>query len=221
MLKKWLNRLTLGLVATAASTVLLSTQSYAANVSCGTFATYCVVPTGGDPVLRKAWETKVFAGLQWNFGDKETNLIFGVRRTQTGIDSVVRGAKFDLAVPLRSEFVGIKPVVRIMGVAGNRDVQGELGLGFKAIDWKLIVAGGIQAPYFNAGVNYVFDEGFKPYAGLNTLKRAVAPRSEGGTLTCPTNHPYVLTPIASVTGFNGVNDIAIVNGQTCFWQQQQ
>ena len=214
MLKKSLERITLGLVAAAASTVLLSSQSHA--IVCDATASRCLAPTGGGGGLRDAWETKVFAGLQWNFGDKETNLIFGVRRTQTDVNSVVRGAKFDIAVPLNSEFAKIKPIVRIMGVAGNRDVQAEFGLGFKTLDWKPIIAGGVQVPYFNIGTNYIFDNGFKHYAGINSLKCAVAPRNEGGALSCDAFHS--LQPSSTVVsgGITSVDPAAVINGQTCF-----
>ncbi len=172
----------------------------------------CIAPSGGGLTLSKAYHTSFIAGLQWNFGDSQPELVLGVRRTQTSTSSQVRGAKIDLAIPLKADFGQIKPVVRVMGLAGNRDVQGEFGFGMRMLDWKPVVAAGAQIPYANGGINYVFGDGVKPYVGLNTVKRAVAPRQSGGALSCG-GPPYALYEVSSL--LFSVYPSAVVDGYTC------
>ena len=208
------------LLAAMALAAFIPVQSAQAGNVCGdpNDNGNCRLQIGGDLTVSKAYETRVLAGLQWNFGDSQPELVLGVRRTQTSTSSHVRGGKIDLAIPLKADFGQIKPVVRVMGVAGNRDVQGEFGFGMRVLDWKPVVAAGAQIPYANGGINYVFADGAKPYVGFNTLKRAVAPRQSGGARFCPDG--FTLTPTADVPTitrgqFISVSEFATFDKQTC------
>jgi hypothetical protein len=198
------------LAALAALLFFPAHGAHASPVVCGDGNDACVLPSGGA-TISDAYETSFFTGLQWNFGDRQPELVLGVRRAQTTTERHVRGAKIDLAIPLLADLGQIKPVVRVMGLAGSRDVQGEFGFGLRLLDWKPVAGAGLQIPYANGGLNYVLDDGIKPYAGFNTLKRAVAPRESGGVLSCPTG--YVLAS-ESLFVF-GVAASAVVDGQTC------
>lgn len=171
----------------------------------------CSAPIAGPGSVRSVWATKFFAGLQWNFGDSRPELVLGVRRSETNTSNHVAGGKADLAVPLTTQFAEIKPVLRIMGLYGNRDVQAEFGFGMRAFDWKPLAGAGVQAPHANGGLNYVFADGFKAYAGANTLARAPAALRLRGPLSCPGG--LSLTPVAGL-GLN-VDPSAIVDGYTC------
>ncbi len=114
------------------------------------------------------------AGFQWNFGTSTPELVLGVRRIETRQNDSTIGGKFDIAIPLNA--VTFKtPIVRLMAVGGNRDVQAEFGFGLKLMEWKAVAGLGVQAPYTNVGVNYIFNEGFNPYFGFNTLRKPTAP----------------------------------------------
>ena len=115
-------------------------------------------------------DTQFLAGLQWNFGDSTPEFVVGVRHTRTNTSDNVVGIKGDVAVPLDNKRWK-QPVVRVMGVAGNRDVQGELGLGVQVNTWKPVVGAGVQGPFVNGGANYIFGDGLKPYIGVNSLKK--------------------------------------------------
>lgn len=173
----------------------------------------CIAPIEGIGSVSNVWATKFYAGMQWNFGDSRPELVVGVRRSETHASSRVTGGKADLAVPLTTKVAEIKPVLRVMGLYGNRDVQAEFGLGVRAIDWQPLVGAGIQVPYANVGFNYVYRDGFKAYAGANTLTRAPAPRRVGGSLTC-SDSLYELRPVANVPYI--VEQSSIVNGYTCY-----
>ena len=84
------------------------------------------------------------------------------------------GGKLDIAIPLNAATYKM-PIVRLMAVGGNRDIQAEFGFGLKLMEWKAVVGAGVQAPYSNIGVNYIFNEGLNPYFGFNTLKKPTAP----------------------------------------------
>jgi len=79
-------------------------------------------------------------------------------------------------------------------LAGNRDVQAEGGLGIRFGnnfgDFKPLLAAGVQAPYVNGGLNFVYGTPMPElYAGVNTLAKTKAPRwvntgDGGGSLSC-------------------------------------
>ena len=130
-----------------------------------------------SPLYGAVNETRFLVGLHWNFGDVRPELVLGVRRTETTSDEQVFGGKLDVAIPLTTDIAALKPVVRLMGVVGNRDVQGEAGGGIRLLDWQPLIAADIQAPYSTAGANYFFTDGLKPYIGIDSLARPRAPKS--------------------------------------------
>ncbi len=194
-------------MATKMRKSLLLSTVFATFCGAPAFAKYlCGEPYNSDcvaPGQGVQTETRFVAGLQWNFGDSQPELVLAVRRTETMGSSEVLGGKLDVAIPLRFD-MNIKPVVRLLGVAGDRDVQGEYGFGFQAFDMKPLLAIGMQAPFTNIGVNYLFGDGYKPYVGLNSFQRAVAPKQN----VCPAGYTFMrATPNVEAT--------AIVNGYTC------
>ena len=115
------------------------------------------------------------AGLQWNFGTSTPELVLGTRRTETQSDNSVLGGKFDIVVPLNPATF-MKPIVRVMAVGGNRDIQGEFGFATRLIDWKPMLSLGVQGPYSNAGIDLGLDWKIDPFAGFNSLTRPKAAR---------------------------------------------
>lgn len=162
----------------------------------------CVAPAGGSASSNT--ETVGFLGLQWNFGSNAPELILGLRHTNTQADDRVYGGKVDLAFPLGKDL--FTPTVRVLGLAGNVDFQGELGMGIDTRSMSPLLAIGLQVPYANLGANYVFGDGFRPYVGFNSLER---PSSRAGTgLSCPPNYVLIDAP-ANATPQQ------IANGKTC------
>ena len=118
-------------------------------------------------------EARVGVGLQWNFGASQPELTLAARWTRTQTDSNVVGVKFDVALPVLN---GWRPTLRLMGLAGDRDIQGEFGFGYRFATSKVLLGLGAQAPYVNGGMNYEFGDSVAAYGGVNTFGRLVAPR---------------------------------------------
>jgi hypothetical protein len=144
-------------------------------------------PVVGPIYVRSTLQTVFSFGVQWDFGDNRPDFVAGIRRTQTNTTSNVIGSKVDLAFPLTFDD-GFQPRVRALALAGNRAAQAEAGVGVALNKSKLapLVSAGVQLPYLNGGANYVYGSGLKPYAGVNTIKRAPGPTRSGGELSCTT-----------------------------------
>jgi hypothetical protein len=112
-------------------------------------------------------ETRFLAGLQWNFGASAPEVVLGIRSTRTFRGNDAYGGKLDIAVPVSINWN--RPVVRVMGVAGVRQVQLEFGGGVRLFDWRPVLGAGLQGLYSNGGTNYLPSEGFAPYIGVNDL----------------------------------------------------
>jgi hypothetical protein len=112
-------------------------------------------------------ETRFLAGLQWNFGNGAPEVVLGIRSTRTFRGNDAYGGKLDIAVPVSLNWN--RPVVRVMAVAGVRQVQLEFGGGVRLIDWRPVLGAGLQGHYSNGGTNYLPSEGFAPYLGVNDL----------------------------------------------------
>ena len=157
------------------------------------------LPQGGPSSLKSRFQTIFSLGVQWDFGDKKPQAVLGVRRTQTTTQSAVYGGKVDVAFPLSTDTF-FNPTIRLLGVGGDRTIQGEAGIG-ATINARggvnPLLALGAQVPFVNGGVNYGVGKGLAPYLGVNTVKRAAAPESTASTLTCPSG---TLTSILSASG---------------------
>ena len=151
-------------------------------------------------------ETAVTVGVQWNFADFNPELVVGLRRTRTNPAGTVIGAKADVAVPV-SLLNFYKPTFRVMGIAGGEYVQGEAGVGFKAVDWRPVLAVGAQGPFVNAGLNWEVGGWVKPYAGVNSQYRTHRPGSGGAN--CAAGYALVSPVSLSLSG------APTVGGKTC------
>ncbi len=116
-------------------------------------------------------ETVFSIGIQFDFGDMQPEIVGAVRHTKTDDDNDVYGGKLDVAVPILGDD-NFMPTVRVLGLAGSRDVQGEAGLGFDFAAQQALVGAGVQVPYVNGGVNLQFDGEWHPYLGVNTYDGA-------------------------------------------------
>jgi len=113
-------------------------------------------------------ETTVSIGLRFEFGDVvKPSVVGAVRRTNTSTGNEVTGAQVDVAVPIDPDG-NFSPVVRLMGVFGNPNLQGLAGVGFDFDGNKGFVGLGGQAGHFEGGVHVEFDGSLKPYVGVST-----------------------------------------------------
>jgi len=184
--------------------LLSASGSFAVCLSCGP----APVETTSTS---SASEIQFLGGLQWNFGTNAPELVLGFRETRTSSSDEVVGGKLDLEFPLNAHFLDAF-TIRGMGLAGDRDVQGEFGLGLSGFDFKPLLAGGIQGPYVNGGVNYIFGTGFEPYLGANSLSRPHKPNTHT-SLNCAAGQ--TLEP-ASLFG-GTVSPSQVTDGKVCVY----
>lgn len=86
-------------------------------------------------------ETVFSIGIQLDFGDMQPEIVGAVRHTNTDEDNDVVGGKLDVAIPILGDD-NFMPTVRVLGLAGSRDIQGEAGLGFDFAAQQALVAAG-------------------------------------------------------------------------------
>ena len=118
-------------------------------------------------------QARLGVGLQWNFGTSQPEIVLAARWTRSHTDASAFGGKVDLTFPVMTEF---RPTLRLMGVAGARDIQGEYGFGYRFAASKVLIGLGAQAPFTNAGIDYTIGENFAAHGGVNTFGRLVGPR---------------------------------------------
>ena len=173
---------------------------------------YYATPQGGPSSLKSRVQTIFSLGVQWDFGDKKPQAVLGVRRSQTTTQSAVYGGKVDVAIPLSTDGL-FNPTIRLLAVGGDRTIQGEAGVGATRNARGAIsplLALGAQVPFVNGGVNYGIGQGFAPYLGLNTVKRAAAPERSPPTLKCQPGYTLTNTPLSPSSAASFYN-----NGFTC------
>ncbi|WP_273522311.1 hypothetical protein [Rhodosalinus sediminis] len=112
--------------------------------------------------------TKAFVGLNLSFGagGMTPEGVLGVATGETDTSNDFTGASAALHFGL-GDF-GLRSV-RITGLAGDPDTQGEIGLGYSFADRGIFGVGGINTQYFRAGADLGFDGSLSPYFGVQSL----------------------------------------------------
>jgi hypothetical protein len=124
------------------------------------------IPAPPSPYTSNS-ETTFSIGIQYDFGDKQVDLVAAARSTETDKENNVMGGKVDLAIPLTGD--NHMPTLRAMVLAGSPDVYGEAGLGYDFAKSQALIGAGAQGPYVNGGFNYYFGSILAPYFGPNSL----------------------------------------------------
>jgi hypothetical protein len=116
-------------------------------------------------------ETIFSLGIQFDFGDMAPEIVAAVRHTKTDTKNDVKGGKLDVTIPILGDdnFV---PTVRVMGLVGKPDFQGEAGLGFDFASQQPLLGVGVQAPYSNGGFDLQLDGELHPFIGVNSYDGA-------------------------------------------------
>lgn len=160
-------------------------------------------------------QTAAFVGLQWNFGSQTPELTGGIRYLTSTEDEFVYGAQIDAALPLMGESFG--PTIRLLGLAGNADVQAQAGAGYDFATALPLLTLGVQTSYFTAGANIELGGAINPYVGINSLAKPTL--GSGGELSCDGPN-FELTEVVEGTVYGGLIEVddpsVVVDGQTCF-----
>ena len=141
-------------------------------------------PPGTDPTITRTGrhENRVYAGINWNFGVRDgATVVLGYRAAKVSSGGHVDGFKAEIGYVLSGAPTGLAEA-RVKYLNGSRSAQGEVGAGFSFASQAPLVNLGVQGPYINGGVDYLFGKGSLASIGVNTLGKAKKPIE---TASCP------------------------------------
>ena len=101
--------------------------------------------------------------------------MLGYRDAHVKKNGNVDGWKVEATLVLSGAPIGFGEL-RAKYLAGERDVQGEIGLGFSGAHEAFLIAGGVQGPYINGNVDYLFNKGWLASIGVNSLGKMKKPK---------------------------------------------
>ena len=113
--------------------------------------TFTTVVIGQD----KVGDDEFFAGINWQFGaHSQAEIVIGYRDVNVHSDGDVDGAGIDFTFPIKD---GLKfGEMRLKGINGQDDWQGEFGLGWSFLHQGFLLTGGAQGNFVTLGTDYVF-----------------------------------------------------------------
>ncbi len=125
-------------------------------------------------------------GLRFEFGDNAAEVVGSVRHTYTDTNNTVTGFLGEVAVPVITEH-NHGPKIRAMGLVGSTCVQGTAGVGYDFANNQALIGAGVQGPYVEGGVNFLFNSELHPYVGVNSF--GCAPGATTTFLPAPDTEP--------------------------------
>jgi hypothetical protein len=129
-------------------------------------------------------EDECFIGVIWIFGRTLTpDVEVGCRIVDVESDGDVDGGAFTLSYRPGMGFDKIK----LKGVKGKENAQGELGIGYSFLSNSFLGTLGAQGNYILGGVDYLFGNGPEVYAGFNTIGKYDDPDKK---IRCPAGYTY-------------------------------
>ena len=127
-----------------------------------------IVPTYVDA---KKTEDRVYAGLVWTLKEKPSytpDLILGYRSLKVKSNDNVSGG--DLSIRMKLEGGVSFDSTRLVYVGGERDLLGNIGVGYSNTNSTLLGTLAAQGSYARLGTDYELNKNkFVPYLELNTL----------------------------------------------------
>jgi hypothetical protein len=123
--------------------------------------------------VNAAKDDSVYAGLVWELGQSATivpSVTVGARSLNVNSGSSVDGADLSLRIKLKDGFAFDSS--RLVYVGGDRDLMGNIGVGYSFVDKDILATVAIQGPYIRAGVDFqIQNKALKPYVEVNTLSK--------------------------------------------------
>lgn len=125
-------------------------------------------PTFSDA---KKTEDRAYAGLVWTLKEKPSytpDLILGYRSLKVKSNDNVSGG--DLSIRMKLEGGVSFDSTRLVYVGGERDLLGNIGVGYSNPNSTLLGTIAVQGSYARLGTDYELNKNkFVPYLELNTL----------------------------------------------------
>ena len=137
------------------------------------FLTPSAVFGGAAPTFSDAKKTeeRVYAGLVWTLKEKPSytpDLILGYRSLKVKSNDNVSGG--DLSIRMKLEGGVSFDSTRLVYVGGERDLLGNIGVGYSNTNSTLLGTLAAQGSYARLGTDYELNKNkFVPYLELNTL----------------------------------------------------
>ncbi|GAA0789194.1 hypothetical protein [Marinobacterium sediminicola] len=112
-------------------------------------------------------DDELYLGFNWVFGEGFVpQLELGYRNVEVDVDGDVTGYGLSTSFILNKGF----DLLQLKGIAGDEDVQGELGVGYSLQNRSFAGSLGAQGNHVTAGVQYTGGETpFQFYGGVNTV----------------------------------------------------
>ena len=118
-------------------------------------------------------ENRAYAGLVWALQDKMSlipDLTLGFRSLRVKSSDSVNGADISARIKLKDGF-GFDST-RLVYVGGERDVLGNIGVGYSNSNKSFLGTVAVQGPYSRLGTDFEFtNKKFVPYLELLTLEK--------------------------------------------------
>ena len=119
----------------------------------------------------KKSEDRVYAGLVWTLKEKPSytpDLILGFRSLKVKSNDNASGG--DLSIRMKLEGGVSFDSTRLVYVGGERDLLGNIGVGYSNANSTLLGTIAVQSSYARLGTDYELNKNkFVPYLELNTL----------------------------------------------------
>jgi hypothetical protein len=136
-----------------------------------------------SPTVKSRNDNTVYVGINWNFGVRDgATAVIGYRDARVNTHKNVEGWKAEATFVLSGANMGFGEI-RAKYLKGEREVQGEVGLGFSGAHEAFLLNGGVQGPYVNGNVDWLFGKGLLFSIGANTLGEVKKPKKN-----CPSGY---------------------------------
>ena len=162
------------------------------------YATVITTPGGSNTET----ENRAYAGLVWTLGEKASmtpDLSLGFRSLRVKSSNSVEGGDLSIRIKLDG---GISfDSTRLSYVGGERDVMGNIGIGYSNTNSSLLGTAAVQGAYTRVGSDYEFaNQKFVPYLEVLTADKANKVDKSVGSTTYECRDKYY----------------SILNGDQCF-----
>jgi len=145
------------------------------------YATVITTPGGSNTET----ENRAYAGLVWTLGEKASmtpDLSLGFRSLRVKSSNSVEGGDLSIRIKLDG---GISfDSTRLSYVGGERDVMGNIGIGYSNTNSSLLGTAAVQGAYTRVGSDYEFaNKKFVPYLEVLTADKPNKVNSGGAGST--------------------------------------
>ena len=162
--------------------ILLLTQSFAFAGAVRRIPADVITSGGGS---NTETENRAYAGLVWTLGEKASmtpELSLGFRSLRVKSSDSVEGGDLSIRIKLDG---GISfDSTRLSYVGGERDVMGNIGIGYSNTNSSLLGTAAVQGAYTRIGSDYEFaNQKFVPYLEVLTADKANKVDKGAGSIT--------------------------------------